>query len=161
MPRDVEVQNAPTIVAEDEEAVEHAEGDRRNREEIHRRDGLAVIAKKGEPSLGGVRRFWSSFHPTGNRPLGNIEAEHEEFPMDAGCDPGRVFRDHAKDQIPHLRGYRLSPRRPPESRNQPPKHSKTCSVPANHCFWRDDDERLFPTGLEPPSKNPEEFVEGS
>src|SRR6202008_4445589 len=33
---DIEVQYAPTIVTDDEEAIEHAEGDRRNSEEVHR-----------------------------------------------------------------------------------------------------------------------------
>jgi hypothetical protein len=36
MPRYVEMQNAPTIVADDEEAIEDAERDRRNGEEVHR-----------------------------------------------------------------------------------------------------------------------------
>ena len=61
--RDVEVQDPPAIMADHEKAIEHAEGDRRDREEIHRRNGFPVISKKGEPTLGrfGIPR--SSFHP--------------------------------------------------------------------------------------------------
>jgi len=43
MPSDIKVQDATTVVANDKEAVEHAERKRWNGEEIHRRDGFAVI----------------------------------------------------------------------------------------------------------------------
>jgi hypothetical protein len=36
MPDDIEVQDASTVVTEDEEATEHTEGDGCNREEVHR-----------------------------------------------------------------------------------------------------------------------------
>ena len=47
MARDVEVEDASSIVANDEEAVEHVEGDGGHREKVHGRDGLAMIAQKG------------------------------------------------------------------------------------------------------------------
>jgi hypothetical protein len=55
MPRDVEVQDAFPVVADDEEAVEHVVGKRRDGEEVHRRDDFTVIAQKGLPAL---RGFW-------------------------------------------------------------------------------------------------------
>ena len=57
MSGDVEVQNAPTIMADDKEAVEHPKRDRRNGKEIHGRDGFPVITKKGKPALA---TSWSS-----------------------------------------------------------------------------------------------------
>jgi hypothetical protein len=50
---DVAVQNSSTIVDDDEEAVEHGESDRRNREEVDRRDGFPMVAQNSEPALGG------------------------------------------------------------------------------------------------------------
>ena len=41
--RDVEVQNPPTVVADDEETVEQVESNRWNCEEVHRRDGFPMI----------------------------------------------------------------------------------------------------------------------
>jgi hypothetical protein len=38
------VQNPSTVVGDDEKAVEHAESNRWNREEIHRRDCFPMIA---------------------------------------------------------------------------------------------------------------------
>jgi hypothetical protein len=39
----IEVKDAPTIVTDDEKAIEHAEGDRRNPEEVHRSNRFPVI----------------------------------------------------------------------------------------------------------------------
>src|SRR5260370_1558426 len=35
---DIEVQDTPTIVTDDEKRIEHADGERRNREDVHRSD---------------------------------------------------------------------------------------------------------------------------
>ncbi len=51
MAGDVEVKNTPPIMANDEEAVKHREGDGRHGEEVHGGDGFAVIAQEGEPAL--------------------------------------------------------------------------------------------------------------
>jgi len=47
---DVKVQDAPTIVADHEEAVEKAESDRWDGEEVHRRNGFPMVAKENEPT---------------------------------------------------------------------------------------------------------------
>src|SRR5260370_18079220 len=77
MLRDVNVQDAPPIMADDEDAVEHAEGNRWHRKEIHGCDGFPMVSKKGQPALGPAGISRRSFHPTRDRSLG---AEHEEFP---------------------------------------------------------------------------------
>jgi hypothetical protein len=52
MPCDIEMQHASAIVAYNEKAIEHAESRRRNSEEIHRGDGLPMIAQEAQPSSG-------------------------------------------------------------------------------------------------------------
>ena len=42
-------------MADDEEAVEHAERNRGDGEEVHRSDGFSMIAQKGEPTFGRAR----------------------------------------------------------------------------------------------------------
>src|ERR1700682_5627549 len=59
---DVEVQDTPTIMTDHEEAVQHAERDRRSREKVHRCDGFPMIAQKSEPALSAVRISRRSFH---------------------------------------------------------------------------------------------------
>ncbi|MGC2422683.1 MAG: hypothetical protein WA405_13640 [Candidatus Acidiferrales bacterium] len=90
MPGDVEVQNAPTVMADDEETIEHAECDCRDREEVHRRDGFPMIPHERKPSLGWLRISGCPAHPSGNGTLRDIETEHEKLTVDARRSPGRV-----------------------------------------------------------------------
>ena len=83
MARDVAVQNTSAIMADDEEAVQHGEDDRGNREEIHRGDGFPMVTQKSEPTLGWVWIPGGSFHPAGNGSFRNIKTEHKKFSMDA------------------------------------------------------------------------------
>jgi len=72
----VPMKDAPPVVRDDEEAVENAEGDRRHREEIHRGDGLTMIAEKCSPSF---RRLWIPrcfLHPPQHSSLRKIKAQH-------------------------------------------------------------------------------------
>jgi hypothetical protein len=52
---DIEVQDTPTVVIDDKKAIERAEGDRRNREEVHRGNRFPMIAEKGKPAPGRLR----------------------------------------------------------------------------------------------------------
>src|SRR6266481_9401568 len=60
---DVEVQDASTAVADDEEAIEHAKVDRWHREEVHGRNRFPVVSKEGEPAFSwlGISRTGQSF----------------------------------------------------------------------------------------------------
>ena len=74
---DIEVQDTPTVVTDDEKAIERAEGDRRNREEVHGGNRFTVITEKGKPAPGRLRISRRPFHPTRDRSLRDIKAEHE------------------------------------------------------------------------------------
>ena len=161
MLRDVNVQDAPPIMTNDEEAVEHTERDRWHREEVHRRNRFPMISKEGQPALGPVRISRDSFHPTGDGSLGKFKTEHAEFPMDPRRSPGGVLNDHTEDQFPNLLGRRPSSDLPPDCGDQPPVHTKASPVPAADGFRRDDNEGLFPSRPDPPSDYPEELIEGS
>ena len=158
MLRDVGVQNASTIVADDEE-VEHAEGNRWHSEEIHRCNRFPMVSKEGQPALGPVRIFRCPFHPTRGGSLGKVKAEHAEFPMDPRRSPGGVFSDHTEDQFPNLLRCRSSSDLPPDSGDKPPVYTKTSPVPADDGFGHDDDEGLLPSRPDPPSDYPEELIE--
>jgi len=68
------VQDAPAIMADDEETVDNAEGDRWDREEVHCCDRIAMISQEGAPSLSGFGISWSATRPSGNSALGNVES---------------------------------------------------------------------------------------
>lgn len=52
MTGNVQVENAPPIMSDHEEAVEHAERDGWDRKEIRRSNGFPVITEKGQPAFG-------------------------------------------------------------------------------------------------------------
>src|ERR1039457_4415974 len=83
MASDVEVQNAPAIMTDDEEAVQNPKGESGDGEEIHGRDSFPMIAQKGQPALGGLRVFGRSVHPAGNGSFRHVEAEHQESAREA------------------------------------------------------------------------------
>src|ERR1700692_1801741 len=80
---DIEVQDTPTVVTDDEKAIERAEGDRRNREEVHRGNRFPVITEKGKPAPGRLRICRRPFHATRDGSLRDSKAEHEKLAMDA------------------------------------------------------------------------------
>lgn len=161
MSGDVEVQNAPAIMADDKEAVKHPERDRWNGTEIHGGDGFAVITDKGKPAIARPAVTRRAFHPARNGSLGNIKIQHEQFSVDARRTPGWILGDHAEDQLPNLLAGRPSAKLLGDPGNQPSIQKETSSMPAHDSFWSDDEERLLPTGPDLPSNYPEDPVEGA
>ena len=84
MLRDVNVQDAPPIMADDEEAVEYAEGNRWHSKEIHGCDGFPMVSKKGQPALGPVGISRCSFHPTRDASLGRSKPSMRSSPWIRG-----------------------------------------------------------------------------
>ena len=97
MPSEVEVQDAPPFMADDEKVIEQVEGDSGNSKEVHGSNGFAVIVQKRTPTLCRFRISGCTAHPAGDRPLRYVEAEHEEFAVDARSTPSGIFNDHLKD----------------------------------------------------------------
>jgi hypothetical protein len=122
---DIEVQDTPTVVTDDEKAIERAEGDRRNREEVHRGNRFPVIAEKGKPAPGWLRISRRPFHPTRDRSLTDIKAEHEKLAMDAWRSPRWVLNDHSEGQFLHLLRRRSSPDGPPDLGDQLPVQTES------------------------------------
>ncbi len=102
MLRDVKVQDAPAIMTDDKEAVEHAECNRWHSEEIHGRNRFSMVSKEDQPALGPVRISRRSLHPTGDGSLRKLKTEHAEFPMDPRRSPSAVLDEHTEDQFPNL-----------------------------------------------------------
>jgi hypothetical protein len=139
---DIEVQDTPAIVTDDEKAIEQAEGDRRNSEEVHRGNRFPEITKKGKPARGRLGISRRPFHPTRDRSLGYIKTKHEKLAMDARRSPRGVLNDHPEDQFPNLLGRRSSPDGPPGLGNQLPVQMESRPVPRHHHFWRDRNKGL-------------------
>ena len=156
---DIEVQDTPTVVTDDEKTIERAEGDRRNREEVHRGNRFPVITEKGKPAPGRLRISRRPFHPTRDRSLRDIKAEHEKLAMDAWRSPRGVLNDHSEDQFLNLLRRLSSPDRPPDLGDQLPVQTESGPVPTHHRFGCDHNEGLLPSGPKSTNGDPEELVE--
>jgi hypothetical protein len=158
---DVEVQDAPTIVADDEEAVEHTERNRWPGEDVHRRNRFPMVSKEGEPTFGRVRISRRSAHPARDRSLGEIKTEQEEFSVYPRRSPGWILGNHPENQISNLFREPSPPCRLSGPGDQAPIETEACPMPSNHRLRRDDNQSFFPGGPEPVGNDPEEFVEAA
>src|SRR5262249_38206171 len=78
-------QDLAPIVAQDEQAIQKPERNRRHHEKIHRDDPVRMVAQKGRPALGW--RSPPSHHVFGYTRLPDIDAELEQLAVDPRCTP--------------------------------------------------------------------------
>jgi len=102
MDRDIEMEDLASTVLDHEEAVQHAKRHSGHGEEVHGCDDVAVIVKEGNPALASVVGRRPAPEIAGDRALGDIETEFEEFAVDSGGAPGGVLADHPPDESPDL-----------------------------------------------------------
>jgi hypothetical protein len=102
MPRDVEVKNPPSAMANDEKTIEYAERKSGNREGIHGCDRFPMIVQERHPALRLPRTPQRLPHPPEYGPLRDLKAEHSEFTLDSGRTPSTILCHHAEDQLPNF-----------------------------------------------------------
>ena len=111
----------------------------------HRRNGLAMVAEKRQPSLHRMWIFPSSADPSRDTPFRDIETELEQFTMNARCSPSRILGNHTEDQ-----GAKLFDTLPSahlfESRDPGPIQTKPLPMPVHDGSRSDQDEGLPPPG---------------
>ena len=66
-------------------------------EHVYRHNVWKVVTQKAPPGRGGD--LGAPRHPPPDRGLADVDAELEQFPVDARCTPQRVGITHAADQI--------------------------------------------------------------
>jgi hypothetical protein len=75
---------------------------RGNGEEIAGDDGLVVVGEEGRPAAGGIAAAWNASQIPGNAAFGDVEAEHQEFPMDPGRPQSAFFAARRRIRGPNL-----------------------------------------------------------
>jgi hypothetical protein len=94
----VEVQNLPSIVLDNEEAIEELESRRRHGEEVERSDYLAVIRQECQPLLARVSTSSNASEIPADACFRDDEAELLEFTVDLGRAPSRILLCQAADE---------------------------------------------------------------
>ena len=155
MRRNIEMDNAASLMREDDKDVENAERDCRDGEEINRGKLLSMVFQKGAPTL--RRWFRMSEHVFGDRCLENVDSKLAQFAMNSrGSQEGIIFT-HRADELTNLLGYPGSSRLALPA-FPGPKQSKSLAMPSDDGFRFNNDKGrapLWPIAKEP---NPEEAV---
>ena len=99
MPRGIEMKNPSSLMRNHEETVQHSKGERRHSEEVHRCDGVAMVAQERRPSSSRLGIPAGFAHPAQDSPLGKIKTKHLQFAVNARSFPGRIFSHHAEDEF--------------------------------------------------------------
>ena len=97
-----ETHNTPSFMAQDKEHKLDLECDGGHDKEIDRSGAIQVVAEECLPALIGIRG--TADYIFGHGRLTYLEAELEDFSVDAGRAPQRIFRAHPPDQRPMLIG---------------------------------------------------------
>src|SRR3954451_19822018 len=104
-----------------------------------------MIEEERSPAL--RRRAPGSGHVLGYRGLAYVDAELEEFSMDARSAPERICQAHLADQLPNFERH-LGPA-DSSSRFPAPEHAKTSAMPAQNRLRLDDREGIQNTRRDP------------
>src|SRR5262249_34192281 len=94
----IDMQNLPTPMLDDEEAVRNLEPERRDREEVECDDCLAIILEKGLPATAWITVVSNSAKVTGHAAFGDGEPELLKFSVDLRRSPIWVLSRQALDQ---------------------------------------------------------------
>src|SRR6516225_7798809 len=132
-----EMQDPAAVVSQHQEYVQHLKPNGWHREEVDRYHTFDVILQERPP---GLRRWLAaSRHIFANAGFADVDAEFEEFAVDARRSPKRVLAAHSPNQLSNLFGHRWTPGL--TTTNLPrPEQPKPLAVPADHRFRFDDDK---------------------
>src|ERR1700751_3493301 len=113
---------------QDQNSIQQPKRDRRDYEQIHRRNAVGMVAQKGLPAL----RGWlpSPGHVFCHGGLPNIDAKLEQFAVDPWRSPKRVSDAHVTNELANVRRCLW----PATARSQfpAPISSEPSAVPADH-----------------------------
>ena len=153
----IEVQDAAPVMGQHQKHVEHLEAKGGHREEVDGDQLLGMILQKGAPGL--RRRFAAAHHVFADAALPDVDAEFEQFPVDAGCTPTGILPTHPADQISDLvRNNRSSRLAVPHLPG--PEQTKAGTMPGNDGLGLNDSQRGAPVTPEVGQTDPQQTAPG-
>ena len=140
------MKDSPAPMLNDEQAVQQAEGGRRNREEVERDDCLAMIPEECQPIPFGIAAPPKPAKITSDGSFGHLESELLQFAMDPGSTPAGVVAGPPANYISNLG---RDPRPPSVGARFPaPVPAEPGAVPSYDRIGLDDGESVLPAGPE-------------
>src|SRR5689334_4582649 len=158
MAGDIEVQNAPAIMSNHEEAIEHTKRERRNGEEIHCRDHFTMVTQKCFPSPASITKPGCTSHPARDRSLGDIKSKLQQFTVNPRRTPGRILGDHPENQCAQFPADSPSATADLVAATPAPIAAKSCPMPAHHRLRSDDQKGALPLRPDLAHAHPEQPI---
>src|SRR5271167_3410695 len=137
----IEVKNATPVMGQYQKHVKHLETDGGHREEVDRDHLREVVLQESAPGL--RRRLAAAHHVFANTALSDVDAEFEQFTVDARRTPARILPAHLAYQISHFAGNER-PSRLSAAHLPSPEQAKTGTMPGNDRLGLSDDQRRAP-----------------
>ena len=155
---DVEVEDPPAVVSEHDEDEEDAEASGGHGEEVDRDQVAEVVGEERPPGLRGLGAPLR--HEPGDGALGDVEAELQELPVDAGRTPQGIRRGHFPDEGGDL-GIDGRAASGGPTRQMSPVLAEASAPPSQDGVGRHDDESLPPAGPDSGQPDPQQAVDGA
>ena len=149
------MKNAAAVVGQHQEHVKNLETDGRDGEKINGDQLLGMILKEGTPSL--RRWFAATRHVFADAALSDLDAQFEQFAMDAGCTPTGILLAHSADKISDLVGDDWSSGLA-ASHHPGPESAEPSTMPRYNGFWLDDGQCGSPVSPELGQNDPEKAI---
>src|SRR5271167_3132255 len=147
----VEVQNATPVMGQYQKHVKHLKMKSRNGEEVDRDHLLEVIVQESAPGL--RRRLAAAHHVFANTALSDVDAEFEQFTVDAGRTPTGIFPAHLAYQISHFAGNER-PSRLSAAHLPSPEQAKAGTMPGNDRLGLNDGQCRAPVAPDAGQQDP-------
>lgn len=157
MAQDIEMQDPASSMLDDDQDVQEAEPDCRNREKVERDNGFSMILEECQPKPAGITPAMHSAQVAGDRSFRDAKTQLEEFGVDPECSPSGVLGGQTPDEIADFFGHRPATGSP--SGAPSPVATESCAMPSYDRVRFDDEQTHFPPKPITPEDNPEEPVE--
>ena len=110
--------------------------------EVEGGDHLTMVNQEGQPVFSRIAAAPDALQISGDRALGDLEADLQKFPVDLRCSPVRILSRHAADESPNLL---LTLGRPPRGRDRQHLQTKARPMPSNHGLRFYNDQNIGPS----------------
>jgi hypothetical protein len=156
---DVEVEDLASTVFDDEKTIQDSERESWHGEEVHCRNGFAVIAQESSPEFPCLLRRRQASQIARNCALRDLEAKFQKLTVNSRSAPGGILLHDPLDESSNL-GIDLWPTKALWARAQAPEQPKASAMPGDNGFWLDDDQDVPPCRPKAPEQNPKIFDPG-
>ena len=135
---DVEMEDLASTVFDHEKTIQDSERESWHGEEVHGRDGLAVIAQESSPEFPCLLGRKQAVEIARNCAFRDVEAQFQKLTVNSGGAPAGILVRHSLDEGSHL-GIDLGPAQVLGPRSKAPEQPKASPMPGYNGSWFDND----------------------